>query len=372
MCFGKSDFILGIPLPNKACDVTRPKRIDSLFSESIVQVAASKHHSLALTVSGSVFSWGHGRSGRLGHGNEITQPEPVRIRSLLRVMHISCAANHSAAVTSDGALFTWGSDRFGQLGLGQSGSGGGAVRIVTSPTQVESLKRDFVAGVCAGESHTVCFSDKGLVYAWGSNKHHQLGIRPTELTTNIGGSAGVAVPKRVYIDCLMGKGSGTSRSNKFGSPRSAGKTKAVGGDCKVLSVSASFFSTLLLVRNLHSTGPVLNEVYQWGHGIESPAKVHFLDYTSSKKSASTGGFTPTSSTVMVNVTAISAGKYHHVALTSTHCVYTWGLGAEQLGHGSGSAQNNSSPLSAHHQSQPQLVEALLPSHGGGGRVVSIS
>jgi hypothetical protein len=128
----------------------------------------------------------------------------------------------------------------------------------------------------------------------------------------------------------------------------------------------------VLVRNLHTFGPVVNEVYEWGHGTETPSKVHFVDRSQLKKApsiiSSTGGFTSISSTVIVNVTAISAGRYHHVALTSNHSVYTWGLGSEQLGHGDTNSTSVSSP---HFQSQPQLVETLLPVNGG-ARVVAIS
>ena len=67
LSFGKADFTLGVPLPNSTVDVLRPRRVEALACESIVQVVASQYHSLAVNKYGEVLSWGHGRSGRLGN-----------------------------------------------------------------------------------------------------------------------------------------------------------------------------------------------------------------------------------------------------------------------------------------------------------------
>jgi len=65
----------------------------------------------------------------------------------------------------------------------------------------------------------------------------------------------------------------------------------------------------------------------------------------------------------VNIVKVCSGQHHYVALAQDFSVYTWGMGGEQLGHGE---LNDGS-----HLSQPQLVETLLSSNGG-GRVVDIS
>ena len=114
ICFGKSDFPLGIPLSKSSVEV-RPRCIESLSAECIVQVSANKYHSVAITSEGHLYSWGHGRGGRLGHGNEVTQPEPLMLRSLLkhRMKQIATGENHTIVVTYDGVVFIWGSDRYG-------------------------------------------------------------------------------------------------------------------------------------------------------------------------------------------------------------------------------------------------------------------
>jgi len=114
--YGKSDLVLGVPLP-KAVNVLRPKRIDSLLHENIIFISSAKYHTLAITVEGKIWSWGHGKSGKLGHGDESSQPEPklLYFPSRIRFTVVSVAETHSLALTDNGDVYSWGSDRFGQL-----------------------------------------------------------------------------------------------------------------------------------------------------------------------------------------------------------------------------------------------------------------
>ena len=76
-------------------------------------------HSLALTADGSVWSWGSGDYGKLGHGDEQRQLLPKKVEALAgqRVVAVSAGGHHSIARTVDGAVLTWGER--GCLGHGE-------------------------------------------------------------------------------------------------------------------------------------------------------------------------------------------------------------------------------------------------------------
>ena len=105
-----------------------PRLVEALSRTAVRQVVASTHHSMALTRDGSVFSWGMGSHGQLGHGNTATQNAPKRVDDLADVVDIAAGHQHSLAVVGKGgavsAVFAWGSCYYGQLGLGVHGSGG--------------------------------------------------------------------------------------------------------------------------------------------------------------------------------------------------------------------------------------------------------
>ena len=104
-----------------------PTRLPSaLGGERAVSVSAGDYHSLALTAVGSVWSWGlggelgHG-SGRLGHGDTRTQLLPKKVEAFAgqRVVAVSAGKHHSLSITASGAVFTWGKGEYGCLGHGE-------------------------------------------------------------------------------------------------------------------------------------------------------------------------------------------------------------------------------------------------------------
>jgi len=89
-----------------------PARLPSpLGGERAVSVAVGLGHSLALTADGTVWSWGRGGFGRLGHGDQQHQPLPKKVEAFAgrrRVVAVSAGVTHSLALTADGAVWSWG------------------------------------------------------------------------------------------------------------------------------------------------------------------------------------------------------------------------------------------------------------------------
>jgi Kinesin motor domain/Regulator of chromosome condensation (RCC1) repeat len=115
------------------------------------------------------YSWGSGKDGRCGTGNEDSVQSPFKIfKDPIRLVSLKCGYHHSAAVTSDGKLYTWGRGLFGQLGHENN-------EIYKIPTLVSKLENIKIVQVSCGWQHTVCLSSTGKVFSWGYGEDGQLG-----------------------------------------------------------------------------------------------------------------------------------------------------------------------------------------------------
>ena len=69
------------------------------------------NHTLCVSADGNtVWSFGDGDYGKLGHGNATRTLNPTKIEALqgLKVQKVLCGAQFSVALTKDGKVFTWG------------------------------------------------------------------------------------------------------------------------------------------------------------------------------------------------------------------------------------------------------------------------
>lgn len=89
--------------------------IVSLSSVRIVDVVAGQYHSMALSATGHVYTWGWGIHGQLGCATYDNQYYPRRLFFPQPVCRIAAGHAHSLILTCDGKLFGFGSNAFGQL-----------------------------------------------------------------------------------------------------------------------------------------------------------------------------------------------------------------------------------------------------------------
>ena len=140
------------------------------FTGTATDMACGDFHNLAIADNGSLYSWGSGVMSQVGHGESFAD---VRIPTLLKmptkVTHVAAGHAHSAAVTEDGQMHTWGNGICGSLGHGSQD-------IVHEPKLVEALQGHTVTAIACGDFHTLAISGSTTeVWAWGANQHGQLG-----------------------------------------------------------------------------------------------------------------------------------------------------------------------------------------------------
>jgi hypothetical protein len=149
--------------------------------EEPVDIAAGNGISYIVTRTGDMFSWGNGRYGALGHGDEETTQIPRQITALKKVTlkRIACGYYHAIATSEQGLLFSWGRNNKGQLSRGFESP----FECVPDKVSGFDWEKDAPLDVACGAEHTLAIMSKKsndgttkiLVYAWGDESRGQLG-----------------------------------------------------------------------------------------------------------------------------------------------------------------------------------------------------
>lgn len=149
-------------------DVFSPTKTPEFTSLRLIAISAGWRHSVALAENGSVFTWGSGLQGQLGHSDNASKQVPTELCVVWqsRVYQVRAAGNHTLALTAGGQVYAWGWGGDGRLGLGDT-----AQRF--TPCQIESLRN--IVDIMAGSKHSLALSGSGDVWGWGSGAAGQLG-----------------------------------------------------------------------------------------------------------------------------------------------------------------------------------------------------
>jgi alpha-tubulin suppressor-like RCC1 family protein len=162
-----------------ATDATVPTMVPEnalIAGKNFAYVAANLDASVALTTDGQLFSWGNNASGQLGNGATGNSSSPALVGSLLQGKTVAAIAGSSSAcyaLTTDGQLYAWGAGTNGQLGTGSTATALWPVLV----TGALSGKR--IVAVRPGNNHVLALGDDGQIYAWGFNTSGQLGNNST-------------------------------------------------------------------------------------------------------------------------------------------------------------------------------------------------
>ncbi|CAH0473955.1 unnamed protein product [Peronospora belbahrii] len=266
----------------------------------------------SFSTQSSVYTWGSGTLGQLGHGTIVKSGMRNAYEELLPklleafegkgIVRLEFGASHSAAIDENGKLFMWGSNEYGKLGLGESSE------MEVLPREVEAFQGIKIVDVSCGDYYTVAVDADGKMYSWGWGGSTMKGAG------GLGHAGGKDEPTPRLLTTLVDQGVPMS------------------------TVECGEFHTVALTKD--------GEIWAWGNGeygrlgngesdtCEVPEPIEFF--------------------LKENVVSIAVGRDFSFALTDKGELYSWGGNSHnQLGIGGGLAMDVYNI-----ESIPVLVEAF--------------
>ncbi len=137
--------------------------IDLHPNERVVNVSAGESHAIAVTASGTVYSWGLGSEGQMGVGSKVTRnPTPLPNHMLrdsgVRAKEAAAGGGHSAVLAEDGNMWLMGRGQYGQLGRGMHIESPAAYRdkpvVMKLQSEVQGLEASKVVQIVLGTDTT--------------------------------------------------------------------------------------------------------------------------------------------------------------------------------------------------------------------------
>lgn len=130
-----------------------PTKVKDISDEKITQIACGGFHTAAISESGKLFTWGGGEHGQLGHHSKYNCTRPTLVEDLAdqAIAQITCGWSHTVALSSSGLVYTWGNGDHGKLGHGDSEK-------LLAPCAVKSLRGKNIRCIASYNEHTAVLS----------------------------------------------------------------------------------------------------------------------------------------------------------------------------------------------------------------------
>ncbi len=158
---------------------TRMPDLGALAGKTVVEMASSSEHSIALCSDGTLAEWGQFLGPDPRFLTNVAVPVAVSTAGILSnktVVAISPGIWGGLALCSDGTLAAWGDDASYDLGDSSSVYPGGSAVPVTVNTDTNSaLYNRTVVAIASGASFYLALCSDGVLVAWGYNSFGQLG-----------------------------------------------------------------------------------------------------------------------------------------------------------------------------------------------------
>ncbi|MEU8232757.1 hypothetical protein AB0C12_24515 [Actinoplanes sp. NPDC048967] len=146
-------------------DRDAPVAVTGPAGRDLVEITTGARHTCAVDDEGGAWCWGDGSHGQLGVAGLRGSTVPVRVgaRSGMRgpVVDIAAGRDTTCAVTAAGAAYCWGSDAFGQLGTSDRGDRDEPVAVSV---------RGRVREVTVGGTQACALAVEGQAFCWGARR----------------------------------------------------------------------------------------------------------------------------------------------------------------------------------------------------------
>ncbi|MCI1710858.1 MAG: hypothetical protein LKM39_11535 [Chiayiivirga sp.] len=292
-----------------------PVSVSGLDS-GVVAVSTGANHSCALTIGGGVKCWGANFQNQLGNGTTSQSLVPIDVSGLTAgVQAIDIGISHTCALTTGGGVKCWGLNSSGQLGDGSSTN-----RAV--PTDVSGLTSGVVA-ISAGDRHTCALTMAGGVKCWGNNQYGQLGdgtttasLVPVDVPSLTSGVAAISAGAGQGHTCALTLGGSVKcwGYNGYGNLGDGSYTNRstpvdVSGLTGIAAISAGYYLTCAVTTD--------GAMKCWGNNNYGKLGNGGLAISNQPTPADVPGFGGA-------VAAISAGREHTCAVTTSGVAKCWG------------------------------------------------
>ena len=293
--------------------ILQPRTVSGI--ENAVSVAAGQSHYIAISSTGTAYTWGDNRYGQLGSDGTSSTPAAVDVGSL--VVNAAAGEYHTTILLASGKLMSVGANRYGQLGIG---SGCYSYREPVLLSGLENIEKVF-----AGEFDAYALEDNGTLWEWSDTGPYP---QVSQLLDGTGKSLSDMVQSEGFTLLLMTDGTvyamgdnaygqlGDGTNNDSDTMVQVRDSAGTGYLTNIVSIAAGNYHVLALTDG--------GLVYTWGRNNKGQL----------------GNNTTTNQSLPVQVQGISgiaeiaAGGNCSLARTEGGNVYAWGNGSNyQLGNG---------------------------------------
>ena len=175
--------------------LSKPSIISTLSDKKIIinKISCGEAHSIGMTNTGSVYSWGFGSNGQLGLGFCEDSFEPgkglIKSRKMIPekinincIKDVQCGKTFSMFINNQHKLFACGNNDLCQLGLkSELNTETKKCYDLVLPTILDSISTFEVMKISCGEGHCLAiindstFLKMKSLWSWGNNKYGQIG-----------------------------------------------------------------------------------------------------------------------------------------------------------------------------------------------------